>query len=123
VIQQQGDLEFLEQVFERAAAAKNSGNRTNPYTGHGTVPNPDTGHGTVPDPCVTALRELRLRYFTPLEIAKILGFPVEAHPDGEAKFEFPPDIPANSRLAYRVLGNSLSVTTVSFLTVLLFMKA
>ena len=67
------------------------------------------------------LRQLKLRYFTPTEIAKLLGFPVEVGP-GETGFEFPPDLPANSPAAYRVLGNSLSVTTVSFLATLLFLK-
>jgi tRNA (cytosine38-C5)-methyltransferase len=64
------------------------------------------------------MRQLKLRYFTPAEIAKLLGFPVENN-----GFEFPPDIPANSAAAYRVLGNSLSVTTVSFLATLLFWKS
>ena len=69
---------------------------------------------------VSLLHELRLRYFTPIEIAKLLGFPVNA---SETKgFTFPPDFSANSVQAYRVLGNSLSVTTVSFLASLLFLQ-
>jgi len=51
------------------------------------------------------LKQLRLRYFTPREIAGLLGFP--------SNFNFPASTPLRHR--YRVLGNSLSVTVVSFL--------
>ena len=77
---------------------------------------------------LSLLKQLKLRYFTPIEIAKILGFPVEAEAiskktETEVKFEFPPEFGANSVQAYRVLGNSVSVTTVSFLTTLLFQQS
>ena len=72
---------------------------------------------------LSLLKQLKLRYFTPIEIAKILGFPVEAEAEAiskktetEVKFEFPPEFGANSVQAYRVLGNSVSVTTVSLST-------
>jgi site-specific DNA-cytosine methylase len=72
---------------------------------------------------VSTLKELELRYFTPIEIAKLLGFPAgQCSGESQIKFEFPPDFSGNSTQAYRVLGNSLSVTTVSLLTSLLFLK-
>jgi tRNA (cytosine38-C5)-methyltransferase len=70
---------------------------------------------------LTILNELQLRYFTPIEIAKLLGFPVDINERNGLTF-FPPDFAANSVQAYRVLGNSLSVTTVSFLASLLFLQ-
>ncbi len=52
------------------------------------------------------LRSLHLRFFTPREIARLLGFP-------DGRFSFPED---SSRLhRYRVLGNSLNVTVVAHL--------
>ena len=75
---------------------------------------------------LSLLKELKLRYFSPLEIARILGFPAKGEMevgDTETKFEFPAQYSANSIQAYRVLGNSLSVTTVSFLTTLLFQQS
>lgn len=72
------------------------------------------------------LRALRLRFFTPLEIANLHGFP--------ASMQFPPEVtvkqvrslrPPHSRSSlcsahdcaltqrYKLLGNSLSVTVVS----------
>ena len=70
---------------------------------------------------ISTLKELRLRYFAPIEIAKILGFPVDDRAS-HSKFELPTDMAVNSPAAYRVLGNSLSVSTVSFLTALLFLE-
>ncbi|XP_051969667.1 tRNA (cytosine(38)-C(5))-methyltransferase isoform X1 [Xyrauchen texanus] len=49
------------------------------------------------------LLRLKLRYFTPREIANIMGFPVE--------FTFPKHISVKQQ--YRVLGNSLNVHVVS----------
>lgn len=45
------------------------------------------------------LRSLRLRYFSPREVANLLGFP--------ASFSFPPEITRKQR--YKLLGNSVSV--------------
>jgi site-specific DNA-cytosine methylase len=45
------------------------------------------------------LRALRLRYFSPREVANLLGFP--------ASFEFPPAITRKQQ--YKLLGNSVSV--------------
>jgi len=58
------------------------------------------------------IRELRLRYFTPSEVSKLMGF--------RDHFEFPPEYSANRQHCYRVLGNSLNVDVVGFLTSLLF---
>ena len=56
---------------------------------------------------VSALRKLRLRFFSPREIARLMGFPEVD------KFSFPEE---TTRLqCYRVLGNSLNVTVVAFL--------
>ncbi|KAK7881362.1 hypothetical protein WMY93_029771 [Mugilogobius chulae] len=49
------------------------------------------------------LQTLGLRYFTPREVANLMGFP--------HTFEFPEDVPVKQR--YRVLGNSLNVLVVS----------
>ncbi|KAJ3611232.1 hypothetical protein NHX12_021248 [Muraenolepis orangiensis] len=51
------------------------------------------------------LRSLRLRYFTPREIANLLGFP--------SSLAFPDQISTKQR--YRVLGNSLNVRVVATL--------
>ncbi|XP_002717405.4 tRNA (cytosine(38)-C(5))-methyltransferase isoform X2 [Oryctolagus cuniculus] len=52
---------------------------------------------------ITTLSMLKLRYFTPREIANLLGFPPE--------FGFPEKITLKQR--YRLLGNSLNVHVVS----------
>ncbi|XP_056656129.1 tRNA (cytosine(38)-C(5))-methyltransferase isoform X2 [Monodelphis domestica] len=52
---------------------------------------------------LTRLSQLKLRYFTPREIANLLGFPPE--------FEFPEKITVKQ--CYRLLGNSLNVHIVS----------
>ena len=75
---------------------------------------------------LNTLRELKLRYMMPYEIASLLGFPVKGHVtqtnDRVAyQFEFPSEyldkpLPVQ---CYRVLGNSLNVTVVSFLTCIL----
>lgn len=49
------------------------------------------------------LRTLKLRYFTPREVANLMGFPQE--------FEFPEISTIKQR--YRTLGNSISVKLVS----------
>jgi len=59
---------------------------------------------------LSALRPLGLRFFSPAEIARLLGFP--------ATFSFPEDTSLRQR--YRVLGNSLSVTVVAALAKKLF---
>ncbi|TRY79898.1 hypothetical protein TCAL_10044 [Tigriopus californicus] len=58
---------------------------------------------------VAVLRELDLRFFTPREICRLMGFPED--------FEFPPESTPIHR--FRVLGNSLNVKVVSFLLQLL----
>ncbi|XP_030625245.1 tRNA (cytosine(38)-C(5))-methyltransferase [Chanos chanos] len=55
------------------------------------------------------LSKLKLRYFTPREIANLMGFP--------ARFTFPKDISVKQR--YRVLGNSLNVHIVAKLITLM----
>jgi len=50
-----------------------------------------------------SLLALKLRYFTPREIASLLGFPPE--------FRLPADLSAKQ--AYKLLGNSINVTVVS----------
>ncbi|KAM6953123.1 tRNA (cytosine(38)-C(5))-methyltransferase [Aplochiton taeniatus] len=55
------------------------------------------------------LSRLRLRYFTPREIANLMGFPT--------RFTFPENITTKQR--YRVLGNSLNVLVVARLIQLL----
>ncbi|TSK34884.1 tRNA (cytosine(38)-C(5))-methyltransferase [Bagarius yarrelli] len=49
------------------------------------------------------LSQLKLRYFTPREIANLMGFPPQ--------FSFPSNISVKQR--YRVLGNSLNVHVVA----------
>ncbi|XP_051910892.1 tRNA (cytosine(38)-C(5))-methyltransferase [Hippocampus zosterae] len=49
------------------------------------------------------LQRLKLRYFTPREVANIMGFP--------KSFSFPEQIPTKQR--YRLLGNSLNVVVVA----------
>jgi len=53
----------------------------------------------------TCLSSLKLRYFIPQEIAKILGF--------QSSFTFPDSVTVKQR--YKVLGNSINVTVVSLL--------
>ena len=52
-----------------------------------------------------AFSELKLRYFTPEEIARLMGFP--------ADFAFPADV--TRKQCYRTLGNSLNVHVVAIL--------
>ncbi|XP_055613236.1 tRNA (cytosine(38)-C(5))-methyltransferase [Uranotaenia lowii] len=49
--------------------------------------------------------QLRVRYFTPREVARLMSFPED--------FRFPPD--ATDKQCYRVLGNSINVLVVSSL--------
>ena len=65
------------------------------------------------DERVNILKELRLRRFTPAEIARLLGFPGET-------FSFPEEATLLQR--YRVLGNSLNVTVVARLMKIMFGK-
>lgn len=58
---------------------------------------------------LAALKELRLRYFTPAEVAKLMSFPV--------KFTFPAE--TTNRQRYRLLGNSINVALVGKLVKLL----
>lgn len=58
----------------------------------------------------SSLLPLKLRYFTPREIASLLGFPPE--------FRLPADLSAKQ--AYKLLGNSINVTIVSLLLCYLF---
>lgn len=51
------------------------------------------------------LMPLKLRYFTPREVANLMGFPPE--------FSIPSDV--TLRQSYKVLGNSLNVYVVSVL--------
>lgn len=54
---------------------------------------------------VEELKKLRLRFFTPAEVARLLGFP--------STFSFP--ISATKKQQYKVLGNSINVTVVGLL--------
>ena len=62
---------------------------------------------------LAALKGLELRFFTPFEVAKLMGFPAPS------RFQFPKDYIQRPHLCYRVLGNSLNVSVVSMLTTLL----
>ena len=65
---------------------------------------------------LAVLRTLKLRYFTPFEVAKLLGFPTDT------TFTFPTSHINKPILSYRVLGNSLNVKVVAMLSVILFSK-
>lgn len=54
---------------------------------------------------ISRLKSLKLRYFTPREIANLMGFPCQ--------FDFPTSTSLKTR--YRLLGNSLNVFVVSSL--------
>lgn len=58
-----------------------------------------------PAPLLAAMRALRLRYFTPAEVAALHGYP--------PSFRFPPHLTLKQR--YGLLGNSLSVDVVAAL--------
>lgn len=65
-------------------------------------------------PCVENLRQLerlKLRYFTPREVANLMGFP--------ADFSFPENVSLKQR--YRVLGNSLNILVVAQLIKLMLL--
>ena len=85
VIQQSGDL---EEVFEKLRKAEKGSER------------------------LELLAELNLRYFSPEEVAHLLGFP--------KAFTFPPKFANNPRTPFRLLGNSLNVSVVALLTSILF---
>lgn len=64
-------------------------------------------HGVQPktiaaDDVLEGLRSLRLRYFTPREVARLMCFP--------DKFSFPPELMARHR--YQLLGNSVNVAMI-----------
>lgn len=82
------DNEALKEAFEKASKAKSSEEK------------------------LAILRSLKLRYFSPSEVALLMGFP--------KSIQFPPDYIKKPQLCFRVLGNSLNVTVVSMLTTLLF---
>lgn len=58
------------------------------------------------------LKELNLRYFTPMEVARLMSFPLE--------FQFPDKVTKKQK--YRLLGNSINVLVVSELIKLLCEK-
>lgn len=67
------------------------------------------------------LRSLRMRYFTPSEVARLMCFPVDRNLDGVAlasTFSFPKV--TTKRQKYRLLGNSINVFVVSLLIRVLF---
>lgn len=75
------------------------------------------------------LQALRLRYFSPSEVARLMCFPLERRrregdeaddvdEDGEAVFSFPAE--TTKRQRYRLLGNSINVYVVSELIHMLF---
>ena len=78
MLQQAGDLDAVFQVFD---ANRNS--------------------ATV----LAALKSLQLRFLTPKEISRLMGFP--------EKFGFPPE--TTLRQGYKSLGNSLNVWVVAVL--------
>ena len=79
VIRQCGDV---GDVYSRAAELKND-----------------------PEQYVAVLRELKLRFFSPREVSRLLGFP--------AHLQFPDSV--TDKQCYKVLGNSLNVTVVALL--------
>jgi len=104
-----------------AVASSKEGEMQNPpQIAHGkkSHPHPEIayiilrGGGTAADDDLELKRSLKMRYFTPREVARLMGFP-EA-----PEFTFP-DTCANI-LCYRLLGNSLNVTVVSTLLEHLF---
>jgi len=60
--------------------------------------------------CLRSLQALKLRYFSPQEVANLMCFP--------PGFAFPPDLTLRQR--YKVIGNSLNVHVVSVLLQYLF---
>ena len=88
VLQQSGELST---AFHNAAKAENSEER------------------------IKILRSLKLRYFTPFEVAKLMGFPDD--------FTFPSMYISRPHLCFRVLGNSLNVTVVAMLSTLLIKES
>ena len=63
---------------------------------------------------INLLKTLHLRYFSPYEVAKLLGFPVNE------KFSFPTSYINRPNLCFSVLGNSLNVKIVSVLCMMMF---
>ncbi|KAI9495155.1 cytosine(38)-C(5)-methyltransferase-like protein [Zychaea mexicana] len=81
ILQMNEDL-LTAETFDKAAEAKNKGNEQE---------------------ALELLRSLRLRYFTPREVANLMGFP--------DTFTFPDSSTIKQR--YRTLGNSINVRLVS----------
>ncbi|KAL5035464.1 hypothetical protein BDEG_23423 [Batrachochytrium dendrobatidis JEL423] len=67
----------------------------------------------------------RPRFFTPREIARLHGFPIDGVLNGSIgmlhTFEFPDSVPRSQQ--YKLLGNSLSVDVVAYLLKLLFLDS
>lgn len=59
-----------------------------------------------------ALVQIGLRFFTPMEIARLHGLPVREG-EGRRVFRFAPDTPPTQM--YKLLGNSLNIKVVSFI--------
>ena len=57
-----------------------------------------------------SLLQMGLRFFTPLEVAKLHGFPIDK-PIEQGGFEFPKDLTIKQK--WKLLGNSLNVIVVS----------
>lgn len=73
-----------------------------------------------PEEGLIRLRSLRMRYFTPNEVARLMCFPVDVddeHDDAN-RFSFPKA--TTNRQKYRLLGNSINVFVVSELIRILF---
>jgi len=54
---------------------------------------------------ITSLQQLKIRFFTPREVANLLCFPNQ--------FQFPPSVTTKQR--YHLLGNSINVSVVAIL--------
>lgn len=65
-----------------------------------------------PEQYLNILKELKLRFFSPREVSRLMGFPSE--------LDFPDNITVKQR--YKVLGNSLNVTVVGILIYVLLKK-
>lgn len=60
-----------------------------------------------------ALVQLWLRFFSPMEIAKLHGLPVEAREANKRVFRFAPNTALSQQ--FKLLGNSLNIKVVSFI--------
>jgi len=73
--------------------------------GAGTVEDLDRVYRDLEEKGLEVLKELKLRYFSPNEVSKLLGFPDD--------FDFPNEV--SMRQQYKALGNSLNVHVVAVL--------